>query len=336
MARSGYDDNGSARVRRLGRYAHRPMLATIILLAARSATPAWGWGCDAHRIVALIASARLSEPARAASTALLAAHPIPPEERGCRTPSPNALAAVAMWADAIRGDEPETAPWHYVNLPRDAGRGELGRACRSGRCVTAALARQIDVLRSDAPGATRTRALRFVVHLVADLHQPLHAATNGDRGGNCLPVTYFDDAPRADARGERWEPNLHAVWDTALVSTVLARAHATASEYAADLRRRLADEIASWQAADVRIDDWAWETHRVGVGVAYGRLSPSVPMEPHVRPETCRENHDVGRRMAALRLRIDDAYVEAARPAVDMQLAKAGARLAAILDAALR
>ena len=312
------------------------MRAAVILVAALSAAPAWGWGCDAHRIVALIAWSRLSEPSRAAATALLTANPIAPDDRGCKAPSPNVLAAVAMWADAIRGDEPETAPWHYINLPRDVGRGELGRACRSGRCVTAAIARQLDVLRSDAPGATRARALRFLVHFVADLHQPLHAATNGDRGGNCVPVAYFDDRPHVDARGERWEPNLHAIWDTALVSTVLARGHATPSEYAADLRHRLADDIARWQAADVRIGDWAWETHQVGVDVAYGRLSPPVAIEPHMSPDTCRDNHDVGRRMAALHLRIDDAYMDAARPALDTQLAKAAARLAAILDAALR
>ena len=116
---------------------------------------------------------------------------------------------------------------------------------------------------------------------------------------------------------------------------MLARVHATASEYATELRHRLADEIATWQRDDIRIDDWAWKP------IESGSTSPTaVSRRPsrctHVRPETCRENHEVGRRMAELRLRIDDAYVEAARSAVDMQLTKAGARLAAVLDAALR
>ena len=310
--------------------------AAAFSLAMFSAVPAWGWGCDAHRMIALIASARLGDRARAATTALLAAHQIAPDESGCRPPSRNALADVAMWADAIRDDERGTAPWHYVELSRSASRADLARACRSGSCVTAALTRQLEVLRSGAPEATRARALRFVVHLVADLHQPLHATGNGDRGGNCLPVTYLGAAPRAHMGGERWQPNLHAVWDTALVSTVLARAHATASEYAEALRHRHADEIATWHHAEVHIEDWAWETHQTGVEVAYGRLVPAVPLEPHVRLETCRGNRDVGRRMAALGLRIDDAYVEAVRPVIDTQLAKAGARLAAVLDNAFR
>ena len=312
------------------------MRAIVCLLALLVAPPAWGWGCDAHRIVALIASAKLGEPARAAAIALLAAHPIAPDERGCRPPSQNFLADVGMWADAIRGDEPDTAPWHYVELSREATRSALPRACRGGRCVTGALARQLDVLRSEAPAAERARALRFVVHLVADLHQPLHASGNADRGGNCLPVTYLGDAPRAERSGERWQPNLHAVWDTALVSTLLARAHETASEYAEALRRRRADDIAAWQRGEIRIDDWAWETHQVGIDVAYGRLLPPVPIELPARVETCRGNREVGRRMAALGVRIDDAYVEAVRPVVETQLAKAGARLAAVLDATLR
>jgi hypothetical protein len=312
------------------------MRATVVLLAVLAAPPAWGWGCDAHRMVALIASARLGDGARAAATALLRAHPIAPDERGCRAASRNALADVAMWADAIRDDERETAPWHYVELGRDAAREDVARACPSGRCVTGALARQLDVLRSGAADATRARALRFVVHLVADLHQPLHAAGNGDRGGNCVPVTWFGDTPRSERRGERWHPNLHAVWDTALVSAILAREHATATEYAEALRRRRADDIARWQRADVRIDEWAWETHRVGVDVAYGKLSPPIPAEPRVRLDSCRGNREIGRRMAALDVRLDEAYVDAVRSAVDTQLAKAGARLAAVLEAAFR
>ena len=308
----------------------------VVLLVLLVAPPAWGWGCDAHRMIALIASARLDASTRAAATALLTAHPIAPDERGCRPASRNALADVAMWADAIRDDERETAPWHYIELGRGASRGDVGRACRSGNCVTGAIARQLDVLRSDAPDATRARALRFLVHLVADLHQPLHATGNGDRGGNCLPVTWFADAPRAERRGERWRPNLHAVWDTALVSTILAREHATASEYAEALRLRRADDIAQWQRADVRIDDWAWETHQVGIDVAYAKLSPPIPLEPSVRLDTCRGNREIGRRMAALDVRIDDAYVDAVRAAFDTQVAKAGARLASVLDAAFR
>lgn len=304
------------------------------LLAALAPATAWSWGCDAHRIVALIASDRMSESARAAATALLAASPVTSETRGCRSTVRNPLADVAMWADAIRGDEPDTAPWHYVELARDAGRGDLVEACRRGRCVTSAIARQIDVLRSNAPPEDRARALRFIVHLVADLHQPLHASGNGDRGGNCLPVAWFDDRPHADRR-DRWEPNLHSVWDVELVRAVLARAHATPSQYADELRRRFARDLANWQRAPRDLDAWAWETHRAGVDVAYGRLPRSIPHERGSIAD-CRAHDGVGERMARLDLRLGDAYVDLVRPTVDAQLAKAGARLASILEAAFR
>lgn len=319
----------------VGGYAHGRMRFALCILALMVAAPAWGWGCDAHRVVALLAWARLGEPARAEATTLLTEHPIAESERSCRPISRNALADVAMWADAIRDDERATGPWHYVNVALDATRGDLARACPLGDCVTKALARQVDVLSSPAPAAERARALRFVVHLVGDLHQPMHAATNGDRGGNCLPVTWFDDVPHVDRAGERWDPNLHAVWDTRLVEAVLARAHATPSQYADELGRRFATELDGWQQAEPRIDEWAWEAHEVGVDVAYRALPRRVPIEPHVRPDSCRGNRDVGHRMAALGIRLGDAYVDAAEPALDRQLAKAGARLAALLDRAL-
>jgi hypothetical protein len=319
----------------VGGYSHERMRLAVGLIVLAVAAPAWGWGCDAHRIVALIAWARLGERARAETTALLTAHPIGEGERGCNPPSRNVLADVGMWADAIRDGAPATAPWHYVNVALDGERSDLARACPLGDCVTKALARQLDVLRAPAPAAERARALRFVVHLVGDLHQPMHVATNGDRGGNCLPVAWFDDVPQVDRAGERWNPNLHAVWDTRLVKAVLDRAHATPSEYADDLRRRFAGEIDGWQRLEPSIDDWAWEAHEIGVAVAYGKLPRRVPIAPHVRLDTCRANRDVGRRMAALGIRLDDAYVDAARSALDEQLAKAGARLAAVLDRAL-
>lgn len=307
----------------------RGAIALVFLLAA---APAWGWGCDAHRIVALIASARIGERARAETAALLAAHPVPASERGCRPASPDALADAGMWADAIREDERETAPWHYVNVALDGARDDLATACPRNGCVTRALARQVGVLRSTAPAAERARALRFVVHLVGDLHQPLHVATNGDRGGNCLPVAWFRAAPRVDRAGERWDPNLHAVWDTRLVEAALDRAHATPSRYADDLRRRFATELDGWQRAEPDVDGWAWETHQIGVAVAYGKLPRRVPAEPDARIGSCRDRGNVGRRMAALGIRLDDAYADATRPALDAQLAKAGARLAALLD----
>ncbi len=305
------------------------VLGTALLAIAR---PAYPWGCDGHHVVALLAWAELSPHARDGATELLRAHPIDSEHRGCERPSRNVLAAVSTWADAIREDEPKTAPWHYVNVPLDATRGELGRLCPLGTCILGALRHEIDVLRSSASGAERARALRFIVHLVADLHQPLHATTNGDRGGNCLPVAWFDDAPRVMFGGEKYDPNLHAVWDTQLVRDLMRREGGSPGTLADALHGRRRAVLRRATAGPIDLDAWAWEAHEVGVRTAYGRLSVRVPREPGGRLDSCLDAHDVGRRMLRLGARVDGEYVDAVEGALEEQLTAAGGRLARVLN----
>ncbi len=151
------------------------------------------WGAEGHRLIAEVAQRRLSGRARAEITRLLALEP------GAT------LASVSTWADEFRS--PPTAPWHYVNLPRDSNcRYESDRSCIQGACVVGAIERQVAVLASNAPDLERLKALKYVVHFVADAHQPLHAGFADDRGGNNYQL-------QAYGRGT----NLHAVWDTALI-----------------------------------------------------------------------------------------------------------------------
>lgn len=116
----------------------------------------------------------------------------------------------ASWADEIREARPETASWHYVNLRLGGDmRYQAARDCPNGDCVVAQIGRQAAVLRGDAPPARRAEALKFLIHFVADIHQPLHAADNGDRGGNLVQLRY---------RGQRL--NLHHFWDDEVVALV--------------------------------------------------------------------------------------------------------------------
>ena len=118
------------------------------------------------------------------------------------------LASISTCADDNR--TPVTAPWHYVNLPRDGTcRYEAERDCVSESCVVAAIERQAAVLASSASDEARLSALKYVVHFVADVHQPLHAGFADDRGGNTYQLQAF-------GRGT----NLHAVWDTALIQLI--------------------------------------------------------------------------------------------------------------------
>ena len=155
-------------------------------------TNAMAWGVQGHQVVAAMAKARLSPAARAEANRLLALEP------GAT------LLSVSTWADEQRS--PETAPWHYVNFPRGQCAYTPERDCPDGQCVVGAIERQTEVLRSRAPDSERLLALKFVVHLVADVHQPLHAGHGDDRGGNTYQLQAF-------LQGS----NLHAVWDLWLI-----------------------------------------------------------------------------------------------------------------------
>jgi hypothetical protein len=94
-----------------------------------------------------------------------------------------------------------------VNLPRASSyRYDAARDCPDGQCVVAAIERQRQVLMSSASDVDRLKALKYVVHFVADVHQPLHAGFADDKGGNAYQVQAF-------GRGT----NLHTLWDTKLI-----------------------------------------------------------------------------------------------------------------------
>jgi hypothetical protein len=165
----------------------------LLLVGVVSTNGAWAWGADGHRLIADYAVSRLSPAARAQVELLLA------QEPGAT------MASVSTWADEVRS--PTTAAWHYVNFPRDADcRYDGDRMCILGNCVVGAIERQLTVLASDAPQERRLLALKYVVHFVGDVHQPLHAGFADDRGGNSHQL-------QAYGRGT----NLHALWDSALL-----------------------------------------------------------------------------------------------------------------------
>ena len=169
------------------------VVGLLLLTSLFGTSGSWAWGGDGHRLIAEYAATRLSPAARTQVERLLA------QESGAT------LASVSTWADEVRS--PTTAAWHYLNFPRDADcRYDADRMCIQGNCVVGAIERQLAVLASDAPEERRLLALKYVVHFVGDVHQPLHAGFADDRGGNSHQV-------QAYGRGT----NLHALWDAALL-----------------------------------------------------------------------------------------------------------------------
>lgn len=261
------------------------LAATALALLALGAAPAaLGWGRDGHRIVGLLAEAQLSPPARAEVARLLAGEPEP------------TLAGVSAWADEVR-DEPRwrhTARWHWVNLPRETPCTYLPRRdCRGGDCVVGAIEGQLRILgdrrRSDAE---RRVALKFVVHFIGDVHQPFHAGFGFDRGGN-------DTQLQLDRRG--W--NLHALWDSAMVTHV----GLTPEVYARQLRGGPALPADATLALARPARTWAIE-------------SCQAIFDHDLYPQ----RRVIGR-----------GYLERHRPLAERRMRQAGDRLAAMLEKAL-
>jgi hypothetical protein len=155
----------------------------------------FAWGSDGHQIVAMLAEAQLTPTARKELDRLLAQEP------------GSTLASISTWADEHRN--PATAAWHYVNFPRGDCSYQPERDCPDGKCVVGVLDRQVEVLRTSVDDEKRLNALKYVVHFMGDIHQPLHAGYRDDRGGNSYQLQAF-------MRGT----NLHAFWDSGLIKSL--------------------------------------------------------------------------------------------------------------------
>lgn len=263
----------------------------LLWLCVAGLTPArtFGWGQEGHRIVATIAQSRLEKHASEGIAELLG-------EGG--------LPAVADWADEIRKDRPETASWHFVNIPRDQRDYDPARDCaipREGDCVVAAIERFRSVPADRSRNKQdRAEALKFLIHLVGDVHQPLHCLKDHE-GGTALDVLV--DGERINPATEKpW--NLHAVWDT----VVIRRTGVSEADYARALINWLDRQpVEDLQQGSVR--EWALESHQAAITTAYN-LPPDRNLGDH--------------------------YFRASLPVVGDRLARAGARLAMILNETFR
>jgi nuclease S1 len=317
----------------------RRRLAFMALLSIAGGR-AFGWGCSGHQVVALIAEKQLSAGARRAALELLSGTPIDPAlKRFCGRTTLGPLADSATWADDYRDQDPATYNWHFVDIPLNVtSKPGPHEYCEEG-CVTDAIEKQIAVLRSaTSPPEERAKALRFIVHFVGDMHQPLHDTSNNDRGGNCVPVSFLEWEPKQDEKGN-YAPNLHSLWDNGIVERhggIRRESHdADVARFASDLTRRYGTQIARWKASAIDVPAWAWEGQQLAVTVTYGKLPVRIVPEALVSVSSCADADNIGQRMLALHERVGPSYLAAVSPVIERQLVKAGARLARILNAAL-
>ncbi|MFI5177102.1 MAG: S1/P1 nuclease [Vicinamibacterales bacterium] len=257
------------------------------------------WGPEGHHIVAKIALGRLTPEAKKATQDLLGTED---------------FVAVSTWADEIRSQRPETYNWHFVDIPYDQLNYLATRDCKptpQGDCILAELDRaRHDLTDAALPKEKRAEALKWIIHLMGDVHQPLHCIDNHDRGGNDVFVSLVGQPPPPP--GVR--VNLHGVWDTRLIAMQTLDENAYV--------QTLAAEFQSTAIAGVPIDFTAWaeSTHQIAVEYAYvyPGFSPGAPPP------------------ATQLVPLDKEYQDKARLAVDHQLELAGVRLASVLNSAFR
>jgi S1/P1 Nuclease len=326
--------------------SRRSVCIFLLVLGFLAVAPSsWAWGCEGHQIIALIAEKHLSPHAAKMSRQILAESPIDKKlSRYCKQTGLDPFVDSSTWADDERSVEPDTGPWHFIDIPRGAPKGDVGQYCPpSTGCVITALAAQVRVLRRSAATAQeRADALRFVIHLVGDIHQPLHATTNDDMGGNCVPVTFFGLAPHErNLERESYSPNLHGVWDVGIIEHFAPPedAQAPTPQQIADetgeagkIDRDFRAQFSSWRPGAIDFAAWAWESHELAEKVAYGQLPHKIAIERPRMVESCADDDHISTRMLRLDERLGEDYENAAAPVVQQQLAKGGARLAALLN----
>ena len=317
------------------------MLVAFGLVLTVGCAEAGAWGCDGHRAVVFIAERVLSPAILAAVKATLVAAPIDPAlRRFCDAVPDDPIADSSTWADDYRNIDATTVGWHFIDVPLGVTLTASNRhaLCPSRDCIIEAIAAQFRALTTSADVAAKGKALRFLLHLIGDLHQPLHTTSNGDRGGNCVPVTYYDRAPQESPSGDL-SPNLHSVWDTSTIRTLMtARGLADARALAGYIvaAHPLPAAIAAQTPTLAVTTRWAQQSHAFAETIVYPRLPTRVPREPASAAilGSCADNHDVGHRMLAKHEVIDAHYERASTPVIIDQLRLAGLRLAAVLKAA--
>lgn len=271
----------------------RLLLALLLVLAP---APALAWGKTGHRVIGAIAARLVSRHTRHEVRRILGVE---------------GLAEASTWPDFERSNpddfwQKEAGPYHYVTVPSGKTYAEVGPP-PEGDAVTA-LTKYAAVVRDPAAGrADKALALRFIIHIVGDLHQPLHAGNGTDKGGNDVKVTFFRDAT-----------NLHAVWDSGLID----QEQLSYSELAAWLFARITPgERRDWRVTDPAV----W----IGESVALrDRIYPAAAAEP--RDAAAAGAAD---RAGAGKPDLGFAYVYAWTASRDLRLEQGGIRLAAYLDA---
>ena len=154
-----------------------------LLAAAVFALPgtAGAWSPEGHQVIARMASLYLTKSAKAQVEDLLDG------------PAADAMAKASTWADEIAAKRPETKAWHYVNIPIAEGKYNAARDCPEGNCAVGRMAADMKILADKTqPAEKRAEALKFLINLVGEIHQPLRCVDDGQDHGRDVKLQFGD------------------------------------------------------------------------------------------------------------------------------------------------
>ena len=290
----------------------RASLIALVAASVLAASTAVAWSRLGHWLVGDLAQPLLTPAAQAQVALLLKDEPAP------------TLAGVAAWADELRSSESDlakkSAKWHFVDLDPNRCEYEPKVNCPDGDCVIAAIDAQRKILADTAqtPEARRD-ALKFLVHFIGDVHQPLHAGSrqdaegHDDRGGNKYQISLRTAVARESrgksrAVGEPAATNLHTVWDFYELESAVLPPEAYAAKLRKDGIPQITPEALGTPA------EWAVESCK---GINAQGLYP--------QDSDGQWQHKIG-----------GAYLDAKRPYAEERIRTAAGRLAAVLNEALK
>jgi len=243
----------------------------VVILFAISSDNAYGWGPQGHRVIGAIAEFNLAPETKK----------IIVDEFNI-----NNLADVANWADKTRQKRKQENPWHYANVKEGEWTYSATRDCPHAICVVEKIKEFYDILANiEKPLKKRKAALKYLVHFVGDVHQPLHLGNRKDRGGGKTRLTYFGR-----------NVSLHYLWDGGLIDWKKE----SLLKYATRLNARLQDsEKTEW--LDSNVNDWADESRSLALKQAY-------PLENNEVSKTyvSRGREILGQRMLQAGIRLAD------------------------------
>jgi len=199
----------------------------LFLIVPLFISQAMAWGQTGHRVVGLVAQEHLSKKA---------------QKKVMQVLENNSLAEVSNWMDDIKSDAAynHTHDWHWVTIP-DGMKYEQTQKNPKGDLLMK-IEEIVAALKAHNLSSEKEQEnLKYLVHLVGDLHQPLHVGGKDDTGGNAVKLQWFGQSS-----------NLHRVWD----SDIIEGKDLSYSELAYFLGQPTKEQVKTWQASTVR--DWTY------------------------------------------------------------------------------